>query len=139
VGRHTLQNLQWRDTLQYLKRGDTHTSELKWSDALQYLNGETHTSKFKMRTHILQSLKREGTRLNFKTGKHILQNLMWGDTHKNLQCRGTYQYSKRGHTHFKTYNRQTRFNIQTGEAHTSEFKMERRASIFKWGDTYFKI
>jgi predicted phosphodiesterase len=53
--------------------------------------------------------------------KHILQNLMWGDTH------------------FKICNGETYFNIQKEETNISEFKMERRASIFIWGDTCFKI
>jgi hypothetical protein len=46
------------------KTGDT-LQNLNWREALQYLSGETHTSTFTMGRHILQSLKWEGTRSKF--------------------------------------------------------------------------
>jgi hypothetical protein len=41
-----------------------------------------------------------------------------------------------GVIHIKICNVEAHINIQNGETHTSKFKIERRASIFKWGNIF---
>jgi len=120
VGRHTHFKIYNGETHFNIQNRGHAIQNLKWRDALQYLNGETYTSKVNVARHTHFKICNGETHFNIQNGRHTLQN---------LKLRDALQY-----LNGETYT--SKFNVGR---HTSKFVMERQTSIFKTGDTHFRI